>query len=71
MRRRAGFRNLPLSLSFLVKVKLSLLLLYDGKAAVFSEECGSFSMPKNAIIWVEMQERRGEWKKLGEESVKS
>ena len=26
----------------LVKVKLSLLLLYDGKTAVFSGECGSF-----------------------------
>ena len=25
-----------------MKVKLSLLLLYDGKTAVFSGECGSF-----------------------------
>lgn len=33
-----------MSFFFLVKVKLSLLLLYDGKTAAFSGECGSFSM---------------------------
>lgn len=41
-----------MSFSFLVKVKLSLLLLYDGKTAVFSGEYGSFS-----TFWISFKKR--------------
>lgn len=39
----AEFRSLLMPFLLLVKVKLSLLLLYDGKTVVFSGEHGSLS----------------------------